>query len=73
MVTLLSKPNCIQCSATEKALTNSGIGYTKIDVTQDAEALEMIRGLGYLQVPVVMAGDVHWSGFRPERIAELAA
>jgi len=24
--------------------------------------------LGYLQAPVVMAGDDHWSGFRPDRI-----
>ena len=28
--------------------------------------------LGYLQAPVVVAGDSHWSGFRPDRIKELA-
>ncbi len=33
----------------------------------------MVRGLGYLQAPVVIAGDEHWSGFRPDQINALAA
>jgi len=28
--------------------------------------------LGYLQALVVVAGDDHWSGFRPDRIKALA-
>jgi glutaredoxin-like protein NrdH len=27
--------------------------------------------LGYLQAPVVVAGNDHWSGFRPDRIKTL--
>ena len=27
--------------------------------------------LGYLQAPVVVAGNDHWSGFRPDRIKAL--
>ena len=27
--------------------------------------------LGYLQAPVVVAGNEHWSGFRPDRIKAL--
>lgn len=27
--------------------------------------------LGYLQAPVVVAGDDHWAGFRPDRIKNL--
>jgi glutaredoxin-like protein NrdH len=26
----------------------------------------------HLQAPVVIAGDRHWSGFRPDHIADLA-
>jgi glutaredoxin-like protein NrdH len=33
----------------------------------------MVRGLGYLQAPVVVAGDTHWSGFRPDQISAVAA
>jgi glutaredoxin-like protein NrdH len=28
--------------------------------------------LGHLQAPVVIAGESHWSGFRPDRIKALA-
>jgi len=29
--------------------------------------------LGYLQAPVVVTPDAHWSGFRPDRLNALAA
>lgn len=73
-VTLYGKPNCVQCSATERALTNAGIVYDKIDVTQDEVAYDFVVGLGYQQAPVVYAGqENHWSGFRPEKIESLVA
>ncbi|RPF20189.1 glutaredoxin-like protein NrdH [Myceligenerans xiligouense] len=72
-VTVYSKPACVQCDATYRALDRKGIEYSVVDITQDTDALEMVRGLGYLQAPVVVAGDAHWSGFRPDRIMELAA
>lgn len=75
-ITVYSKPACVQCDATYRALDKLGVSYTTVDLTQDAEALERVRALGYLQAPVVLAGDEHWSGYRPDRIkavAELAA
>ena len=72
-VTVYSKPMCVQCDATYRALDKQGLDYEKIDVTQDVEALEFIKGLGYQQAPVVMAGDDHWSGYRPDRIKAAAA
>ena len=30
-------------------------------------------GLGYQQAPVVVAGEHHWSGFRPDRVKAVAA
>ncbi len=72
-ITVYSKPRCPQCDATYRALDKQGLGYRKIDVTEDAEALDFIKGLGYQQAPVVMAGADHWSGFRPDRIKAAAA
>ena len=72
-ITVYSKPVCVQCDATYRALDKKGIEYTVVDITQDAEALSMVQGLGYLQAPVVIAGDEHWSGFRPDHISALAA
>lgn len=72
-VTVYSKANCPQCDATKRALQNKGIGFNAVDLTVDAEALEKVRGLGYAAAPVVIAGDDHWSGFRPDKISALAA
>lgn len=71
-ITVYSKPRCVQCDATYRALDKMGAPYTKVDVTEDAVALEFIVGLGYQQAPVVVAGEDHWSGFRPDRIKAVA-
>ena len=70
-VTVYSKPACVQCNATVRALDKKGIEYKVIDMSQDMDALERVRALGYMQAPVVMAGSDHWSGFRPDKIASL--
>jgi glutaredoxin-like protein NrdH len=72
-VIVYSKPACVQCDATYRALDKRNVEYTVIDVTTNPEALDLVRGFGYLQVPVVVAGNDHWSGFRPDQIAKLAA
>lgn len=70
-ITVYSKPACVQCTATYRALDQRGVPYCVIDVSEDAEALSMIRGMGYLQVPVVVTGADHWSGFRLDKINTL--
>jgi len=42
-----------------------------VDLTQDEQALGQVRAMGYQQVPVIVAGDDHWSGFRPDKISAL--
>lgn len=71
-VTVYSKPACVQCTATTRALDRQGIDYNVVDVSTDVKALEMVKELGYRQVPVVVAGDRHWAGFRPDMIGSLA-
>lgn len=71
-ITVYSKPTCVQCTATYRALDEKrGIKYTVVDVSEDPEALELVRGLGYLTAPVIIAGDDHWGGFRPDKIKAL--
>lgn len=70
-ITVYTKPACVQCSATYKALEKQGIEFEKVDITADDEARDYVMSLGYLQAPVVVAGNEHWSGFRPERIKAL--
>lgn len=73
MVTVLSKPSCVQCSATYRKLDAEGIKYRVIDMTEDGAALEKAKSLGYAQAPVVLdeASGKHWSGFRPDLISTL--
>lgn len=70
-ITVYTKPACVQCNATYKALEKQGIAYDKVDITLDTEARDYVMALGYLQAPVVVAGNEHWSGFRPDRIKSL--
>lgn len=70
-VTVYSKPSCVQCTATYRALDSKGIAYVVVDLTETPDALETVKGLGYLQAPVVVTGESHWSGFRPDLIQGL--
>ncbi|MBS3180012.1 MULTISPECIES: glutaredoxin-like protein NrdH [unclassified Pseudoclavibacter] len=72
-IAVYSKPSCVQCTATYRALDKAGIEYEIFDVSTDDKALQTVKELGYMQAPVVIAGDDHWSGFRPDKIAGLAA
>lgn len=72
-ITVYTKPACVQCNATYRALDKAGIDYDIIDISQDPEARDYVMALGYLQAPVVVADDSHWSGFRPDRIKSLVA
>ncbi|GAA1475220.1 glutaredoxin-like protein NrdH [Corynebacterium felinum] len=71
-ITLYTKPACMQCTATKKALDRAGLEYDLVDISIDDDAREFVMALGYLQAPVVMANGEHWSGYRPERISSLA-
>ena len=72
MITVYTKPACVQCTATQRALDKAGLEYELVDISLDNDAREYVLALGHLQAPVVVAGDVHWSGFRPDRIKGLA-
>lgn len=71
-ITVYTKPACVQCNATYKALDKQGLEYEVVDISVDDEAREYVMALGHLQAPVVVAGGDHWSGFRPDRIKSLA-
>lgn len=72
MITVYTKPACVQCNATYRALDKNNITYRTVDITQDSQARDYVMALGYLQAPVVVASPTqHWAGYRPDRIADL--
>lgn len=54
-------------------MEREGVAYSTVNIMDDPTALEKVKELGYLQAPVVVAGEETWSGFQPERIKKLAA
>lgn len=85
-ITLYSKPNCVQCIATKRALDKVGLAYETIDVSADMDALARILDMGFMQAPVVETDEpvidsqgrgentvliTAWSGFRPDLLAQL--
>ncbi|PMC70590.1 glutaredoxin-like protein NrdH [Corynebacterium aurimucosum] len=72
-ITLYTKPACVQCNATKKALDRAGLEYDMVDISMDDEARDYVMALGYVQAPVVEANGEHWSGFRPDRIKSLTS
>lgn len=70
-IIIYTKNNCVQCTATKNALDQQGLDYQLVNLDQEPAAIETLKSLGYRQVPVVMNGQDHWSGFRPDKIMAL--
>ena len=64
-------PDCPQCYATKRYLDKDQVEYSTVDLSVDKDAYELVSSLGYKNAPVVISGDSHWSGFRPDKIASL--
>lgn len=73
MITLYTKPACVQCTATKRALDKAGLEYNMVDISLDDDARDFVMAMGHLQAPVVVAGEDNWSGYRPDRIRALTA
>lgn len=68
-VTIYSKPECPQCTMTKKHLDKIGVPYTDVDVLESPGGADVVRGLGFSSLPVVVADGIKpWSGFRPDRL-----
>lgn len=74
MLTVYSKPNCIQCEMTKMWLNQNKIQFESVDVSEHPEKLEEIKLNGFQQLPVVTLDKYFenaWSGFNVDRLEEL--
>lgn len=74
MITVYSKPNCIQCERTKMWLDQNKIPYDTVDIIENPEALEEIKSLGFKSMPVVTLDknfDNAWVGYNLDRLEEL--
>lgn len=71
MITVYTKPACVQCEATKRMMDKLKIDYATVDVTVDTEAFEMLMEKGFKSAPVVITDNDAWAGFNPDKISGL--
>ena len=72
-IIIYTRNNCVQCHATKRAMESRGMVFEMVNIDQQPEAAETLRAQGFRQLPVVIAGETRWSGFRPDMINRIAA
>ena len=72
MITVYTKPACVQCDATKRHLDKAGMEYDTIDISKNPDALDEILNLGFMAAPVVITDNDSWSGFQPDKLDGLA-
>lgn len=72
VIVYVSPGSCQPCKATIRAMQKYGIEFKRLVCNETSPAQKAARSYGYVQAPVVVAGDDHWSGFNPDKIKELA-
>ena len=68
---ILSQPGCRPCAGVKTWFKNNGVDFVERDVTEDEDALNLLTSLGYAGTPVIIAGDTHWQGVQPDKMASL--
>lgn len=68
-VTVYTKSGCPQCTATISTLTKKGAAFDVVDLEKDAAAAALVEGFGIRSLPIVVAGEHKWGGFRPDMLS----
>lgn len=77
MLTVYSKPNCMQCEMTKIWLNQNKIPFETVDTKANPEALELLSHYGWQTLPVVVIDDEisdnskSWSGFQIDKLERL--
>jgi glutaredoxin-like protein NrdH len=72
-IIIYTRNDCVQCHATKRAMENRGLAFEMVNLDVEPDEIETLRAQGYRQLPVVIAGETSWSGFRPDMINRLSA
>lgn len=74
MITVYSKPNCVQCEMTKEFLKQNNVDFKEVNVFEEEEALELIQLHGFKRLPVVTRNNSFnfaFSGFQIDLLDEL--
>ena len=77
MITVYSKPRCMDCMYTKMYLDQNKVEYENVDIEANPGALELLRHYGWQTLPVVAIDDElsdktkTWAGFQIDKLEEL--
>lgn len=74
MIIVYSRPDCMPCKFTKKFLTENNIPFKNVDVSEEPEALELLKQHGFFKLPVVAQNksfDFAFCGFQPDKLNDL--
>ena len=71
-VTVYTTTNCVQCMSTKNMMKKLDIPFTEVNLADMPEKLAEFKVAGHLTAPVVTTDTKIWSGFRLEKIKNLA-
>jgi len=72
-VILYTTPGCMSCRQLAKAMDKREIHYDTVNLAQNPDMLEQLTELGYREAPIVTTEGFSFSGFRLNKVDELAA
>ncbi|HEL2576610.1 MULTISPECIES: glutaredoxin-like protein NrdH [Streptococcus] len=71
MVTIYSKNDCVQCKMSKKFLDQHGVEYKEINLDEQPEFIDHVKGLGFSAAPVIETENDVFSGFQPAKLKAL--
>ena len=77
MLTVYSKPRCMQCEMTKIWLTKNKIPFETVDIEANPGAFELLKHYGWKTLPVVVIDEEledpnkSWAGFQVDRLEVL--
>ena len=77
MLTVYSKPRCMQCEMTKMWLGQNKIEYENVDIEANPGAFELLKHYGFTLLPVVVIDDEFedpnktWMGFQVDKLERL--
>lgn len=71
-VKIWTKSNCVQCDQTKKQFNKLGIDYVEENIEENPGQLEAFMEQGYMSAPIIETEIGNWSGFRIDKISDLA-
>ena len=77
MITVYSKPRCMDCMYTKMWLDQNKVEYENVDIEANPGAFELLKHYGWKTLPVVVIDEEFedpnksWAGFQVDRLEAL--